>query len=166
MWEPVIEILKQTLMTVLIGVVSLLGAYAIYYLNKLKVKLEAEAQNINDENVRKLAENAIKRISEIVTTVVGSIQQELVDDIKLGIEQGTHTREELLELKDMAIQNIMNQITPEIAEAATTQIQDINQYIADLVSAAVLALRIEEKYTNPVVLIEEPAVPVNEDPIG
>lgn len=142
-WTPVINQINELLVTLMTSLIAVAGAFAISYLNKLKDKAVEQTNGIKDENSKKLAQDAIDRINTLVFTTVTYIQQELVGEIKKSIQDddGVFTKEDLYKLKDRAIEIVQSQIQPSVAEAAKSQIADLNGYIANLVSQYVYQLK-------------------------
>ena len=140
-WTQVIDALQQALITILIAGISAVAVIAVIYINKLKEKAIASAQSIKDESARKLVTDAINRLSDFACTAVTSLEQESVKEIKEGIADGKYTREDLCALRDVAVQTVMNQITPQAMELIKTEITDVESYVQDLVSRYVYELK-------------------------
>lgn len=136
--------LIKLLGVILISAITILSVFVITYIAKLKKRAEIEVAKIEDEKLRELANNALNRIADLAVSIVDSFQQELVGMIKKGIEDGTHTKQELYDLRDQAVERVLSLITDEVREAAMYQIQDLKKYVEDLVSQEVLNLRMIE----------------------
>lgn len=143
-WTNILNSLQEAFMTVLTVGISAITVIAVMYINKLKDEAIARSQSIKNENTRKLVKDALNRVSDLTMYAVTCTQQELVKDIKKSIQEGTNTRDALLNLKITVINDVMSQITPQVEEALTTQIVDLQKYISDMVSTYVYQLKQEE----------------------
>jgi len=138
--EPVVTNLIATVVVALIG---LLSAFLTLLVKNLTVKVLEQTSKIKNEATQTLVAGAVHRVSDLTGTAVMSIQQELVTDIKDSIANGDgkYTQEDLLALKNKAVTNVLNQITPEVKQALNLQIADVEKYVTDLVSKSVFDLR-------------------------
>ena len=144
-WNDVWAALQNGLISILMAAISVGVAIAIAYINKLKDKATAQAQEIKDDATRKQAVNAINRITELAKSVVTSIEQETASTIRKQISSGELDADAgyktLCALKDEAVQKILNTVNEETKEAAMAQIQDLQGYVEDLVSEYVYKIK-------------------------
>ena len=136
-------ILKETLTTILTAIISLLGAYAVFYINKAKQKIDVETEQIKDEKQKKLVNDAIDRIQALTISAVNATQETTVKELKLAIANGTKDRAELVALSGKVATDIYGQLTPSVLELAQTEIVDVKSYILDLIENQVTALKVE-----------------------
>ena len=135
------EALQQLLVTVILGVLSVISVTIVSYLNVLKKKAVAYIQNIGDEKAKKSLEAAINKAHELVINIVTSLEQEEKQEILKAIEDGKVTRDELFKLKDIAIDKVLESLGDETVEVLDNAFGDSAEYIANLVSTKVYDLK-------------------------
>ena len=84
--QQIQEALNVLLTTVITGVIGIIGALISVYLNKLKDKAIASTNAIKDDSTKKIVQNAINRLNELVFTNVRSAQETLVKEIIQNID--------------------------------------------------------------------------------
>ena len=135
------EALQQLLVTVILGVLSVISVTIVSYLNILKKKAVAYIQNIGDEKAKKSLEAATNKAYELVTNVVTALEQEEKQEILKAIEDGKVTRDELFKLKDIAIDKVIELLGEESVKVLDDAFGDATEYIANLVSTKVYDLK-------------------------
>ena len=141
------EALQQLLVTVILGVLSVISVTIVSYLNILKKKAVAYIQNMGDERAKKSLEAAINKASELVTNVVTALEQEEKQEILKAIEDGKVTRDELFKLKDIAIDKVIELLGEEAVKVLDDAFGDATEYIANLVSTKVYDLKAAQGVT-------------------
>lgn len=141
------EALQQLLVTVILGVLSVISVTIVSYLNILKKKAVAYIQNMGDERAKKSLEAAINKASELVTNVVTALEQEEKQEILKAIEDGKVTRDELFKLKDIAIDKVIELLGDETVKVLQDAFGDVTEYIANLVSTKVYDLKAAQGVT-------------------
>lgn len=141
------EALQQLLVTVILGVLSVISVTIVSYLNILKKKAVAYIQNMGDERAKKSLEAAINKASELVTNVVTALEQEEKQEILKAIEDGKVTRDELFKLKDLAIDKVIELLGEEAVKVLDDAFGDATEYIANLVSTKVYDLKAAQGVT-------------------
>ena len=97
---------------------------------------------LDDEQKAEAFNKAIEYLNRLVEMVVESIEQETASEIRKQIANGEATREDLCELKDVAISFIEAQLTEKLKKILEANIPDLNAYIGDLVSQAVYSVKL------------------------
>ena len=143
MFDQVQPVLQNFVATVLAGVLSLLAAFLVACAKKGFNWLSAKVDKINDDKAKDTLKLAISSLDTIVNTTVTSLQQSLGDDIKKSLQDGDgkYTREDLLALKDQALETINHQLTDSAKEALSSVYSDLNSYIGDLIDSKVRELK-------------------------
>ena len=94
------EIIHGAVNTVLenvaLGVISLLGAMAVYYINLAASKVKAQTSQIQDEESRKLLENALEDVTDLATVSVGAMEQTTAKALREAVKGGKADREQPL----------------------------------------------------------------------
>lgn len=135
------EALGTLLTTVSVAVLTAVGAILVTGIGLAKDWAIAKISGIQDENARKAVESAVGRVTEIVSAVVMSIEQEEKQEILKAMEDGNVSRDELVALKDVAIQRVKTQLLPETLDLLEESFGDVTEYIADKVSQQVFAIK-------------------------
>lgn len=135
------QALQALLTTVGVAVLSALAVILVQGVNLAKEWACEKIAGIADENARKVVNDAIFRVSEIVSAVVTSIEQEEKQEILKAMEDGNVSRDELVALKDVAITRVKSQLLPETMELLEETFGDVTEYISDKVSQQVFALK-------------------------
>lgn len=135
------QALQALLTTVGVAVLSALAVILVQGVNLAKEWACEKIAGIADENARKVVNDAIFRVSEIVSAVVTSIEQEEKQEILKAMEDGNVSRDELVALKDVAITRVKSQLLPETMELLEETFGDATEYISDKVSQQVFALK-------------------------
>lgn len=135
------DALQTLLTTVSVAVVGALGAIIVAGVGIAKQWAIAKLEGIQDENARKSLNDAITKVSEIVSTVVTSIEQEEKQEILKALEDGKVERDELTGLKDVAVTRVKEQLLPETLDLLENSFGDFTQYVADKVSEQVFNLK-------------------------
>ena len=135
------QALQALLTTVGVTVLSALAVILVQGVNLAKEWACEKIAGIADDNARKVVNDAIFRVSEIVSAVVTSIEQEEKQEILKAMEDGNVSRDELVALKDVAITRVKSQLLPETMELLEETFGDVTEYISDKVSQQVFALK-------------------------
>lgn len=127
---------------IVVAVIALIAAVAIKYSKYGIDLLKQKASSIEDENTRNLVNSTLDRLSSLTEVVVTSIEQESTKAIKDSIASGKteYTYDDILALKDQAVDRVKEQLTPEMINAINEQVSDIDKFISDLVSTSVYKL--------------------------
>lgn len=150
------EIFKDFIGVLLTGILGALGVFLIALVKKGFNWLSAKIGLIEDETVRKNVEDLNRLLEDIVCRVVTSLQQTLGDEIKESIASGDgkYTRDDLLKLKDKALEQVTAQITAEDWEALSEIYNDLVGHVSDLIEVNVYQLKNESKILTSEVVSE------------
>lgn len=110
--------------TVSMGLVTLLIVLLFQYLNK---KLKNE----------KIIE-ALNRVKEVVKTVVADLNQTVVASMREQTADGKLTREEICEIKNIALRTVRQYIPSTAQQLAEIGVGSFNLYLTSLIEQAVL----------------------------
>lgn len=135
------QALQALLTTVGVAALSALAVILVQGVNIAKEWALRKIEGIADDNARKLVNDAVIKVNEIVSAVVMSIEQEEKQEILKAMEDGRVTRDELVALKDVAITRVKSQLLPETMELLEESFGDVTEYISDKVSQQVFALK-------------------------
>lgn len=133
--------LQSLVVTVVIALIGLVATSLVTYIGVLKKKAVAAIESIDNETFQNALKSATDKASELVVNVVTSIEQEEKQEILKAMEDGTVDRDELLNLKHIAVERITSQLGAESIKILETAFGDISAYIGDLVSKQVYTLK-------------------------
>ena len=143
--EELIKALQSGLVTIGIALLTTVCGVAVAYINVLKKQALAKIDQLDNEKAKELASNATEQLSQVVAAVVSSIEQEEKQEILKAMEDGEVTRDELLNLKNVAIARVKDQLLPDTWKVLQDTYKDAEGFIGDLVSAYVLQLKQSNK---------------------
>lgn len=138
--KPIFENFIGVLLT---GILSVLGVFLIALVKKGFNWLSAKIGLIQQEQVRQDLSDLNKLLEDTVCQVVTSLQQTLGDEIKQSIKDndGKYTREDLLKLKDKALEQVMNQITDRDWGKLSEIYDNLIGHVSDLIEVNVYQLK-------------------------
>ena len=137
----VTDAIQNALVTIAVAFISGLSVVAIAYLKVLRDKALAAVDQINNNTTSQILNEAINKAYMLVGNVVTSLEQEEKQAILEAITDGKVTRDELNELKSIAIDRVVNQLGTESVDILTDAFGDLTQYIGDLISSKVYELK-------------------------
>jgi hypothetical protein len=142
-WNNILQALQSALVDILLALIGLGSVYAVFYINKLKSKIQVEIEKTEDEKQRKLFEDALNRTNDLVVKTVMGIEQTTASSLRESVKDGKVDRAELLALGKTAVETVYNQLSTDTILVLQNQITDVKQYITDSVEANVLKLKDE-----------------------
>ena len=142
--EAITSTLTEVLVNVALAAITLLGAYALYYLGLAKDKVKAQAQQIEDEKARKLLEDAVDDVDYLARVTVGALEQTTAGALRELVKAGTVDREKLLEVGRDAFDKIKSAITPEAQRVITENLGSFDDFVLDLIEQKVGELKTQK----------------------
>lgn len=125
--------MEQILNDLFVQIGSLLilaiGGCLTVLINKSTGEVTERVKAIKDDNRRKIAANALTRVATITGEVVSAIQATTAKDIRMRIEEGYATKDNLKPLATEALGQIRCLLEPEIETALKDTVNDIDEYI-------------------------------------
>lgn len=119
--------------------IAIYGAYKA----KLHKYIEAKIDTIQDEKLRKVAENALSRVEDLATSTITMLDATEKPKIIEAIKSGTMTKDNLLDLKQTAIETIKKQLTTDGMTDLQNTVGDINLYLNNLVESKLADLKVD-----------------------
>lgn len=132
---------QQVLVNVLTALISLGGAYIVFYVNKLVAKVKVETEKLQDEKQQKLFEDALNRVNDLIQKTVAQIEQTSAKQMREAVKDGKVDKAELEALGTLAVNNVYNQLTTDTKVVLSAELTDVEAYIQSAVEAAVLNLK-------------------------
>lgn len=138
--------LNQTLISVAITCITLLGAYATFYLKKLGNKLKLEVKKVEDDAQRNLIFQALYRLDDVAGKTVSALEQTAADIIRNNLSLTKEMKaDELKALGLKAYDQIVNTLEPEYVKALNDSLGDFEGYVKDTIEDKVRLLKMEKK---------------------
>lgn len=132
---------SQVLVNLSIGVITLLGAYALYYIKKQIAKVKTQTEQLKSDSERKLLLNALNDVEKLVTVTVGSIEQTTAAALRKAVKDGTTNRDELTALGQKAFNEVRAEITPEAQKLIARNFGSFSNYLLNLIETKVLEVK-------------------------
>lgn len=143
MFEQLQPAVNDFIVVVITGLLSVLSGFLIALAKKGFNWVSEKIDTLQNEKLRSDADQALKNLETLVTTTVTALQQSIGDDIKTSLSKndGIYTKEDLLALKNQAIETIKHQLTDSSKEVLSQTYSDLDTFIEDLVEVAVRSLK-------------------------
>lgn len=130
--------------TILSGVITIVGIYAIMYINKAIAKVKLEAEKIKGQTEREMAQVAIDRVGELVKLNVIKAQETVVKEIHEVAEDGVIDREELKKVAITVKKDVLQSIPDQTLDLLETQISDIDKYVSAKIEEILVSIKAEK----------------------
>ncbi|EPY2273646.1 hypothetical protein ACXAUS_002514 [Clostridium sporogenes] len=139
------EMIKNSLtslgVVVVCGAISIATAYISSYMKKLTEKAKVETLKLENETQKELVDKAIDRTNQLVTTNVIRAQETLVKEIKDKAKDGIVDKRDLKDVAVTVKQDILLQLSEELKQLVTTEIQDLEKYIEAQIEVSLATLK-------------------------
>ena len=131
-----IKVLVNTLaVTIITGVIGILGAYAKLTLKKIELKVQAETAKIEDDKTRDMILLAFSNVKDVVNNAVITAETTTVAELKKANEDGKLTKEDGEYVFNAVKQKVVTQVSDDTKSAMSTVIGDFDSYVEDLIHA-------------------------------
>ena len=148
--EIIQSVVSETLVNLMLAVITLAGTYAIYYIRLGASKLQAQTAQIADEKARQLLNNAVLDVANLVTLSVGAMEQTTAKALREEVKAGTKDRAELVALGRDVFNDVKKQIGPEAQRVITKNLGSFDSYLKKCIENEVLKV----KQADPILLPE------------
>lgn len=111
---------SDALVNVVLAVIALAGAYAVYYIRLGAAKLKEQTAQIKDEAGRKVLEDALDDVVNLATVSVGAMEQTTAKALRDAVKSGKASREELLALGKQVFDEVKAAISPRRRRSSPT----------------------------------------------
>lgn len=141
----------EVLVNLALAVISLAGAYAVYYIRLVASKLKAQTAQIEDESARKVLDNALADVENLATKSVGAMEQTTAKALRDAVKSGAANREDLLALGKQVFNEVKAAIAPEAQKVITDNLGSFDDYLTKCIEDAVLKV----KQSDPFITLPE-----------
>lgn len=139
--EAIQSVATEFAMTIAVGVVTLLAAYATYGIKKVTEKVKLQTQLIEKEEKRTLFLNALEDVAELTDKVVGSIEQTTAKALRELVQGGKADKKQLEDLAKKAAEEITASLAPDVQRVITDNFGSFEKYLSESIEAKVLELK-------------------------
>lgn len=157
MFEALQPTINDFIVGIVSGVLTILAGFLIALVKKGFDWLTEKINTIQDEKLKSDATCAVETLERIVVTTVTALQQTIGDDIKESLKRqdGVYTKEDLIFLKNQAVETIKYQLTDATREILCDVYSDLDVFIGDLVEVSVRSLKESAPLIGEVISREE-----------
>lgn len=124
--------------TVILAVISLAGVYLTVYVNKA-------IKNLQERTKADILYNTLSGLDDLVKTTVTSIEQTLAEELRKAVKDGKVSREELIQLGDVALKRVLDKLGESSLEVLNGTFDDVQGLIKDKIEEAVWNLKQEQE---------------------
>lgn len=135
---------QETLITVIIALITLAATYATFYLRKATERIKCEIEAIEDSKQKVLLHNALDRLEEVSRKTVNKIEEVTAKKIRKAVEDGKADRAELEDLAFEAYAEIINVLEPEYLKVIQESLGDSRTYIFNTIEEHLKKIKLTE----------------------
>lgn len=132
---------SEMLVNIVLAVIALVGAYAVYFIRLGASKVKAQTSQLKDEAGRKLLENALNDVVNLATLSVGAMEQTTAKALREAVRSGTADREALVALSKQVFDEVKAAIAPEAQRVITDNLGSFDTYLTKCIEDAVLKVK-------------------------
>ena len=144
------EIIKQAamelLLTIALGVLTLAGSYAAYYIKLATAKVKAQTAQIQDTTARNVFENALADVADLAQLAVAAMEQTTAKSLREAVKQGKADRAELVALGKQVFDEVKATVAPEAQRVITATVGSFDEYLRKVIEAEVLRIKQAEPF--------------------
>lgn len=144
--ELITSAASEALVNIVLAVITLAGAYAVYYIRLAGAQVKAQTSQIKDESARKVLENALDDVVNLATVSVNATEQTTARALRDAVKLGKADREELLALGKKVFDEVKASIAPEAQRVITENLGSFDGYLSKCIEDAVLAIKQKDPY--------------------
>lgn len=144
--EIITNAVGGVLTNIALAALTLLGAYAVYYIRLGAVKLKAQTKQIADVSARELLENALDDVERLAVKAVNYTEQTVAKALREAVKAGSGDREQLLALGQKVFAQVKGEIAPESQRIITKNLGSFDRYLQQCIEEAVLKVKQADPY--------------------
>lgn len=144
--ELITSAASDALVNVVLAVIALAGAYAVYYIRLGASKVKAQTAQIKDEAARKVLDNALDDVVNLATVSVNAMEQTTARELRDLVKIGKADREQLLALGKKVFDEVKAAIAPEAQRVITENLGSFDAYLSKCIEDAVLRVKQSDPY--------------------
>ncbi|SKC68446.1 hypothetical protein SAMN02194393_03460 [Maledivibacter halophilus] len=129
--------ITNVLLNVVLGLVTLGGAYATLYIQRATKKVKIETQRIEEEKQRDILWTALDRLEDVAFKTVNKIEEVSAKNLRQLVKGGKIDKEKLEDLAVVAYNEIIDILEPEYLDALESTLGDAETYILNTIEEKV-----------------------------
>ena len=141
MLEQLISKLTELALLIAITAIPVIAAYIKEYLSCLSERVRAETRCIQQKEELELYTAALAEVNRLTATTVTALEQTDGKDIKEKAKAGSIMTYSLSALRCVAVERILNNLSPNYETVLKIHITDLKSYIEDCVEVQVYKLK-------------------------
>lgn len=144
---------KEVLVTVFLGLLSLASLYVVSWIRRAQAALEARTQ-------AEILDRAIARAAALAESTVLAFESTIAKELRKAVEAGNASRAELVAIGERAVEDVLKHLGKEGQQVLAATVGDVRDYVKDLVEAQVERLKqqvIQIPLDSPQPTLESPA---------
>lgn len=135
MWyDPILEVLMESLVTIVIALIGLAVAYGTHYIKKA-------SQRLQEKSEMELVDNLIANVEHVVLVTVEAAEQRVAKDLRDAVKDGKVDRAELLAVADSVKEQVLATLSNESIELLKKTFGDIETLIENMIESAVAQVK-------------------------
>lgn len=135
MWyDPILEVLMESLVTIVIALIGLAVAYGTHYIKKA-------SQRLQEKSEMELVNNLIANVEHVVLVTVEAAEQRVAKDLRDAVKDGKVDRAELLAVADSVKEQVLATLSNESIELLKKTFGDIETLIENMIESAVAQVK-------------------------
>lgn len=144
--EAIQTLASEVLVNVALGVIALLGAYGVFYIQKAAAKVQMQTAQIKDTAARKLLEDALDDVENLAVISVGAMEQTTAKALRDAVKVGNGDRDKLVALGRQVFDEVKSAITPEAQDVIARNLGSFDAYLSKCIEDAVRRVKQEDPY--------------------
>lgn len=139
--QQVMNSVNQLIQILIGGVISIACVYATAFVSK-QIDIAKEKCNvIKDESARKITQDALSKIDNVITTNIVSAENILKPQIIQYIQKGEMSKEDLNNLSNIVKNNVLKQLSTDTLSSINGTISDVNGYVENRIELILSQLK-------------------------
>lgn len=135
------EALMGLLVTVIVGIIGLIGTYVTILINNITANIKTETNKLKNENQKILVKNALDRVDELVKVNVIKAQETLVKEILEKSKDGIFSKEDLKSVAVVVRNDVIKQMGVQVSELVKVEIDDLESYVSAVIEKTLAELK-------------------------
>lgn len=131
----------EVLVEVLIGIFSLAGAYAVYYLHQAAAHIQKKTEQMQDQAQASILWRATQQLDDVATRAVEKFEQTVAATLRQEVKEGKADREALLKLGQDAYDEVIKTVGPEVLAVLQENFGDYVTYIKNTIESKVFQVK-------------------------
>jgi len=125
---------KEVLVTVFLGLLSLASLYVVSWIRRQQAALEARAR-------AEIVDRTIARAAALAESTVLAFESTIAKELRKAVEAGNASRAELLAIGERAVEDVLKHLGKNGQQVLADTVGDVRDYVKDLVEAQVERLK-------------------------